>query len=192
MIFNKIKKDLYRVSGNTTNENLIKFLYKSPGFKFLFFFRLSQKFSRKSLIGFFTYKLYKYYSIKYGFQIPLSVSIGEGLLFPHFGGIVINSKAKIGVNCQILHNVTIGNNKVGKNIGTPIIGDNVYLGPGCMIIGGIKIANGVLIAPNAYVNIDIPKGALVIGNPGKVIPRERASHHYIYNSLIYQDNKQNS
>ena len=43
-----------------------------------------------------------------------------------------------------------------------------------MIIGGCHIGNHVLIAPEAFVNFDVPDNSIVIGNPGKVISREES------------------
>lgn len=37
----------------------------------------------------------------------------------------------------------------------------------------------MLIAPLAYVNIDVPSHSIVIGNPAKIIPCEHATKDYI-------------
>ena len=37
---------------------------------------------------------------------------------------------------------------------------------------GVNIGNDVLIAPNAFVNFDVPNNSIVIGNPGQIIRRE--------------------
>lgn len=36
----------------------------------------------------------------------------------------------------------------------------------------MKIGNNVLIAPNAFVNFDVPDNSIVIGNPGQIIRRD--------------------
>lgn len=54
------------------------------------------------------------------------------------------------------------------------------------MIGKITIGNDVLIAPNSYVNFDVPLHSIVIGNPGNVIFRENATEGYI-NNLYYND-----
>jgi serine O-acetyltransferase len=46
-------------------------------------------------------------------------------------------------------------------------------------VGKITVGHNVLIAPNAYVNFDVPSNSLVLGNPAKVIPRENATLGYI-------------
>lgn len=48
-----------------------------------------------------------------------------------------------------------------------------------VVVGGVVIGNDVLIAPNAFVNFDVPDGAIVLGNPGKIILKDKASEKYI-------------
>ena len=48
-----------------------------------------------------------------------------------------------------------------------------------MIVGGITIGDDVLIAPNAFVNFDVPSHSVVVGNPAVVHPRENATEGYI-------------
>ena len=48
-----------------------------------------------------------------------------------------------------------------------------------IVVGKIKIGNDVLIAPGAYVNFDVPDHSIVIGNPGKIIPKQNATEGYI-------------
>jgi serine O-acetyltransferase len=119
------------------------------------------------------------YSYKYGFQITTSTEIGEGLYIGHFGTIVINFRAKIGKNCNIAHNVTIGQANRGKLKGCPTIGDNVWIGTGSVIVGNIKVGSNVLIAPNSFVNVDIPDNSIALGNPCKIVSKENPCEGYI-------------
>lgn len=183
VVWKFIRSDLYRTAGNVSLKFLLRHLYSDPGFKFLFFFRICKVFNRKNLIGMVSYLFYKRYSIKYGFQIPLTVNLGYGIALPHFGNIVINSNSKIGSNCNILHGVTLGNNRHGKSMGSPTVGNNVFLGPGSAIIGGISIGDNTLIAANSYVNSDIPKDSIVLGNPCKIISSLRPSSPHMINQI---------
>lgn len=47
------------------------------------------------------------------------------------------------------------------------------------LVGGVKIGDNVLIAPGAFVNFDVPPNSVVIGNPGKIIPKEKPTEKYI-------------
>lgn len=175
--------DLYRYKGKTDFKSFVHHM-KSPGFKFLFFFRKTKETRKINPLWLFYRLMYRRYFVKYGLQIPLNVKIGKGLLLPHFGGIVINSGSVIGDNCNILQNVTLGNIKRGKYKGAPIIGNNVYLGPSATIVGRVHIGNNVLVAANSFVNFDVPDNSLVIGNPAQILYRPDATESYINNIYI--------
>ena len=88
---------------------------------------------------------------------------------PHgLNGIVVSNQAKIGSNVTILQQVTIGIKDFSTK-GAPIVGNNVTIGAGAKLIGPIKVGNNVTIGANAVVTKDIPDGATVVGNPGRVI-----------------------
>ena len=65
--------------------------------------------------------------------------------------------------------------------GTPTIGNKVWIGINSTIVGKITIGDDVLIAPNSYVNRDIPSHSIVFGNPCIVKYRENATENYINN-----------
>jgi serine O-acetyltransferase len=159
-----ISSDLQRFTGsNQFDKNSLNAL-DNPSFRFLFFFRLCQKkpisFIKKKVHS-ISYYFHRKYFVKYGLQIPLNTSIGCAFHILHFGNIVVNPLSVIGDNCTVSQGVLIGQNKKG----TPIIGNKVWIGANSSIVGNIKIGNNVLIAPNSYVNKDIPSNSLVIGNP---------------------------
>ena len=97
--------------------------------------------------------------------------------------MVINPKTIIGKNCNIAQGVTIGQTNRGKSIGVPKIGNEVWIGANAVIVGGITIGDNVLIAPNAYVNMDVPSNSVVVGNPAQIIPNENATDGYINNKI---------
>lgn len=178
-----IEADLYRYFGKNDRKTFFKGL-QIPGFRFSFILRKCARYKKNSLPGFFYRILYNRYKFKYGFQIPITTKIGKGLYLGHFGMVVINSKAVIGNNCNIEHNVTIGQTNRGRNKGNPVIGNNVWIGTGSVIVGNITIGDNVLIAPNSYINSDIPSNSLVINtNAIEVIPRENAVKGYVNNPV---------
>ena len=52
-----------------------------------------------------------------------------------------------------------------------------------LLVGNVHIGKDVLIAPLSYVNFDVPDHSVVIGNPGKIIPKENATENYICNRV---------
>lgn len=112
-------------------------------------------------------------------QIPTSTKIGAGFYIGHCGRVIINPNAVLGKNINIATGVTIGQTNRGKLKGAPTIGNNVWIGTNAVIVGKIVIGDDVLIAPNAYVNFDVPSHSIVVGNPGTIIARENATEGYI-------------
>lgn len=174
-----IQADLYRYNRKTS----ILQGFIIPGFRYTYILRKASAYKKYSLPGLFFRIILHRLSFKYGFQIPVVTEIGEGFFIGHFGTIVINSKARIGKNCNIAHNTTIGQSNRGKLKGYPTIGDKVWIGTGSVIVGNINIGDNVLIAPNSFVNIDVPSNSLVIGNPAKIIPKNNPTEEYINNVL---------
>ena len=174
-----IQHDLFRYDQQTS---IIKG-FRKPGFAFTYFFRKSKLHQKKSIKGIIYRIVIRYLSYKFGFQIPVNTSIGKGLYIGHFGTIVINEKAILGENCNIAHNTTIGRASRGELKGSPVIGDHVWIGTGAVIVGNIQIGSNVLIAPNSYLNFDVPDDSIVIGNPAKIVSKVNATSGYINNIL---------
>ncbi|MBT8271883.1 MAG: serine acetyltransferase, partial [Bacteroidia bacterium] len=151
-----IKSDLYRYGGLTK----LSEGKRIPGFRYMYYWRKATQHKKWSIRGIYYRLIVRKLSYKYGFQIPVTTSIGEGFYIGHFGTVVITGKARIGKNCNIAHTTTIGEAYRGKLEGSPTIGDRVWIGTGAVIVGNITIGNNVMIAPNSFVNIDIPDNVL--------------------------------
>jgi serine O-acetyltransferase len=175
---NEIKADLYRINGLTGFKGLLTAL-KNPGFRYIFLFRNLSGAKRYSFKWIFFSYLKRKYTYKYGFQIPNNTKIGKGLYIGHFGTIIINEKVIIGEYCNLAPNITIGETNRGKLKGCPTIGDKVWIGTGSVIVGKITIGSNALIAPNSFVNFDVPNNSIVIGNPAKIIKSDNATKDYI-------------
>ncbi len=122
--------------------------------------------------GFFLKRRYKKFSEKNGIEIDSFQNIDSGLNLVHPYCITINPLARIGKNCVIFKGATVGSIRSGKRKGFPTIGDNVVIGLNSTIVGGVTIGDDVFVAPNAFVNFDVPSHSLVIGNPGVIIAKE--------------------
>ncbi len=179
-----LKSDLFRIIPKPYSFfNLLKG-FRNQGFRYLFFKRLKSK-SFNRVFTFIYRIIIRHYTYKFGFQIPVE-NIGGGFYIGHFGTVVVSVNAKIGRNCNIAHNVTIGAAR-GERSGAPQIGDFVWMGTGSVIVGNIKIGNNVLIAPNSFVNFDVPDNSIVIGNPGKIIHKKNPTKDYINNIYPFPD-----
>lgn len=177
-----IAADLYRIDKLQGLKGLLRGL-RIPAFRYIFLYRMVNMSKPQSFTWFiFTY-LKRRCSFKFGYQIPSNVQIGSGLYIGHYGTIVVNGDVVIGKNCNLAHSITIGQANRGKLKGAPVLGDNVWIGTGAVVVGKINIGSNVLIAPNAFVNMDVPENSLVIGNPARIIPKQNPCEDYIENIL---------
>ncbi|MDR2236250.1 MAG: serine acetyltransferase [Chryseobacterium sp.] len=174
-----IQKDFYRESGKWLTGFQIWKKCINPNLHFIYIFRKAQQHLETPVLKTFWKLVLRRYQIRYGFQIYPETQIGEGLYLGHWGSLVINPKARIGRNCNIAQGVTIGQQNRGKNSGFPVIGNEVWIGANAVIVGGVSIGDNVLIAPNAYVNFDVPSDSVVMGNPGSIYPNLQATEGYI-------------
>ena len=110
---------------------------------------------------------------------PISASLLLVEISGHPYNITIAEGVTIGKNVNVHKGVTIGRENRGTRLGVPIIGYKVFIGINATIIGNIRIGNDVMIAPNSFVNFDVPDHSIVIGNPAKVIKKVDATIGYV-------------
>ena len=165
-----VKKDVIRRKGKYSYYIFIKLYIYSRN---LYHYRKLRN-NRKNLF----HKIMLYITSKNsGLELAPSTELGDGALFLHSYGITFNGQAKVGKNLTMLKGSTIGNIRCGKRIGVPVVGDNVYIGLNSTVVGNIKIGNNVLIAPNSFVNFDVPDNSVVIHK------KENATEGYITNAI---------
>lgn len=172
---NKFKKDFKRITSKEWSffYGLLR-LMLSPHIRYLFYCRLSET----SFLPSFLRSYKRFLGQKYGLEFDTD-RIGEGLYIGHPFNITINREATLGENCNIHKGVTIGSEARGSRKGVPTIGSKVWIGANATVVGNINIGSNVLIAPNSFVNCDVPDNSIVIGNPCRIIHNPEATKNYI-------------
>lgn len=182
-----IKADLYRHQGLSGFKGLLRGWFK-PGFRYTFLLRLVQSQKPSSPWRFILRMIKRRYRFKYGYEINLDAQIGEGFYLSDHIGLVVIGPVKIGKHCNIAHNVTIGRSHKDGEAGRPTFGDRVWIGTGSVIVGKITVGSNVMIAPNTFLNVDVPDNSLVIGNPAKIIAKDNPVRNYI-NYILPQNSE---
>ncbi len=172
-------KDLYRYYGDE-GEPLAKRLLRPLELKYIKLMRKAQNCKFSPLKMYYTLRLKKM-SDRTQIQIPARTQIGEGFYIGHLGRVIIHPDAKLGRNINIGTGVTIGIENRGERKGVPTIKGNCWIGTNSVIVGNINIGEDVLIAPLTFVNFDVPDHSIVVGNPGRIIPKENATQGYLNN-----------
>lgn len=105
------------------------------------------------------------------------VTIGQGTVI--MGNAIINSSTSIGNHCIINTSASIDHDNflndfvhVSPNAtlcGAVTVGEGTHIGAGATIIPNIAIGKWATIGAGAVIIEDVPDGAIVVGNPGRII-----------------------
>lgn len=109
--------------------------------------------------------------------ISPSASIAEGTVV--MAGAVVNAEASIGRHCIINTGACVDHECVLEDYvhispgaalaGGVHVGEGSHIGTGASIIPGIRIGRWCTIGAGAVIIRDVPDGATVIGNPGRIV-----------------------
>ena len=141
-------------------------------------YRLHQV-NQGTIWGYYYRFLMNRFAKKTGIDFLGNRNIGNGLLIGHWGRIIVNGDAKFGNEIMLTHGVTIGRDIRGKRAGAPTFGNRVCIRTNSTVVGNIKIGDDVLIAPNTFVNFDVPSHSVVIGNPAVIHHKENATEGHL-------------
>lgn len=167
--------DYYRMTGIKYKKSIKSFFnrIKKHNLNYMYLFRKYQL-SKSIFTRIRLYRLMK----KYGLEISVDAKIGKGFYLGHPYNITIGNEVVIGDNVNVHKGVTIGRTNRG-NVGSPHIGSNVFIEINATVVGNVKIGDDVMIAPNSYINFDVPSHSVVIGNPGKIHYKLDATKNYV-------------
>jgi serine O-acetyltransferase len=160
-----VRADLYANTGKRRIRRAIGAFFLMPSVRTLFRQRLAMQ-----LVGTKAGRLAPVIWIanveRSGCQFHLDSVIGPGLRLPHPTAIVIGQGVRIGANVTLYQSVTIGRSRPEAY---PVVEDDVTIYPNSVVIGGITIGKGAVIGAGSVVRDDVPAGAVVAGNPARLI-----------------------
>lgn len=144
-------------------------------YKYLFYTRIYEycRLHSKNPFCLVISPFFKYIRHRLSFMTKIEIptnTIGHGLRINHtVGGIVINSRAKIGNYCYLSNGVIVGQSSVEDSWSVPCIGDYVHLAPNSKVFGKITVGDHVLIGTDCVVRYDVPPNSCVVGNPARIV-----------------------
>jgi len=110
-------------------------------------------------------------------SISKRAKIAEGTVV--MSGVSVNSEVNIGKHCIINTNASVDHECIISDYvhispnaalaGNVEVGEGTHIGIGASVIQGIKIGNWCTIGAGAVIINDVPDGATVVGNPGRII-----------------------
>lgn len=146
--------------------------------KYIWYYRKAQA-TKGTIWSYWYMSQLKRFSERTGIFLNENMNIPNGLIIGHPGPVIINGHATFDGNLFLTHGVTIGRDIRGKRAGAPHFGKNVCIRCNSTVVGSISIGDDVLIAPNTFVNFDVPSHSIVIGNPATIHHRVNATEGHI-------------
>jgi serine O-acetyltransferase len=108
-----------------------------------------------------------------GIEIHPGATVGRRVFIDHGMGVVIGETAEIGDECTLYQGVTLGGTSLSKGKRHPTLGRGVVVGAGAKVLGPFTVGEGAKIGSNAVVVKEVPPGATAVGNPARIVERER-------------------
>lgn len=173
-----IRADVWRIRGVAGVLPLLWCLLNARNFRPILTMRLIQALMRHGVAGRSAAlpikALHRVFCWMAAIDLPHPTRIGPGLAITHGWGLVVSPGASIGANCTLFHGVTLGrkdniDGEGRRSSGYPIIEDEVWIGAHAVVIGAVTIGRGARIAAGTVVTKDVPAGAIVVGNPARVL-----------------------
>jgi serine O-acetyltransferase len=116
-------------------------------------------------------------------SIPPSCEIGEGLLIPGLGPVVLAPGVRVGHNCNLGHCVTLAESGINGARGVPTIGNRVFIGPHAVVAGKVVVGDDAVICAGSVVTRPVPARAVVLGNPARLVSREGSFQCVVYDGM---------
>jgi serine O-acetyltransferase len=123
-----------------------------------------------------------------GIEIHPGARIGQRLFIDHGMGTVIGEMAVVGDDVTLYQGVTLGGISPSVNsaaqVGVkrhPTLEDRTIVGAGAQVLGNIVVGAGARVGAASVVLKDVPPGAAVVGNPGRIVmPKGSCSEFNAY------------
>ena len=169
MFLDRIREDIRSaINKDPAAKSALEVILCYPGLHAIWLYRVAHFFYTKKLwvIARMISHISRFFT---GIEIHPGAKIGRRVFIDHGMGIVIGETAEIGDDTLLYKGVVLGGTSLEKGKRHPTVGKNVVIGSNSCVLGPIKIGDGAKIGSGSVVIKDVPRGATVVGVPGKVV-----------------------
>lgn len=110
--------------------------------------------------------------IMMGAIINIGAKIGEGTMIDM--GAVLGGRAEVGKHCHVGAGAVLAGVIEPPSAKPVVLEDDVLIGANAVVVEGVHIGKGAVVGAGSIVLHDVPAGAVVAGNPARVIKEQKS------------------